>query len=122
MEITDDYLFHSIKDGSKMPYFVEDAKPLDPKNREEVSEAVEVISYVHGLEVSGTLFFDLWEYIERYETFWGDSFYFEDYRESKDKINECYQYILTQPRRFGITYFNFSGDNFSESATEGWKK
>lgn len=112
MEITDDAFFFSKENGIKMSLEIEGAHPLDVGNKEEVAACFEVVSFLHGLGDFLEPTFDLWDDICKYEEFWGDSSFYPDYKETKEKLRECYDYILEQPKQMGIVHFDLSADNF----------
>lgn len=110
-DITDSLVYHSVNNGSKLAGMVPNAHYMNTDDREEVSDFLEVLAFVHKVDTSAEVSFDIWEYIEEYEELWSDSSFFNDYENTKKKIRECYDYTQSQSKVIGITHFDLSGDN-----------
>lgn len=111
-EITDQLCMYSKSNGNKITIFLEDAHGCDVKNWEEVALCMQILKFVHQLDVSVDCQFHLLERLELYEGLWGDESYFSDYQDTKNKILEMNEFASAQEKAWGLTHFEPSGDNF----------
>lgn len=111
-EITDLLCAYSKVNGNKITSLIQDSHGCDVNDWEEVSQCLQVLKFVHQLEVSVDYQIDLQERIELFEKLWTDESYFSDYLETKEKIWEMYQYACLQEQAWGLTHFEPAADNF----------
>ncbi len=113
INISDDVIYMSPKNGYKIAGFLEDARTCDPFNTEDVRLCMRRLRDFHDKKLSVPHTFDPYERIDFYESLWeGKSSIFRDYLDTKNKIMELKSVIDSLPKDWVLTHIDAVSDNF----------
>lgn len=110
---TDPVVYINPQNGYKMAEYLENIRECDPKDKEDVRQAMKMLRSFHELKLSVPHEFDLFERINYYESLWKEnSSIFIDYNETKSKIWKLMTLIEGMDKEYVLTHIDAVPDNF----------
>lgn len=112
-ELSDTVVYMSSESGYKITEFLDDARACDPLDREDVTDCIALLKKFHQRKIEVGHSFDLFEWIERYESLWeGRPSIFADYQETKKNVMSLKLVIESMPMDWVLTHIDANPDNF----------
>lgn len=112
-DICDSVRYISPENGYKITEFLENARVCDPLNMSDVQQSMDYLRSVHERKLKVEHAFDIFEEIEKYETYWGkEASIYVDYEKTKNKVYELKRYIDAQEKDWTLTHIDAVPDNF----------
>ena len=110
---TDPVVYINPQNGYKMAEYLENIRECDPKDQEDVRQAMKMLRSFHELKLSVPHEFDLFERINYYESLWKENpSIFIDYPETKSKIWALKTMVEGMDRAYVLTHIDAVPDNF----------
>lgn len=111
--ICDPIYYMDSKRGYKITEFLEDTRTCDAKNMDDVERCMKYLREVHQKNMRVDHCFDLYEQIEKYESYWnGEKSAYRDYDVTKEKIYELKAFVDKQEKDWSLTHIDAVADNF----------
>ena len=111
--ICDDIYYINPDNGYKITAFIDNARTCDALDETDLTKSMRFLRDFHekGYKVEHT--FDLFKYIEFYETLWeGTPSVYRDYELTKKHVYELKSYVDAQPKEWVLTHIDANEDNF----------
>lgn len=113
LNISDDVVYMSEKEGYKITRFINDSRSCDAFNWDEVKSCLDVLKKFHSEKLTVDHEFDLLEKIEFYESLWeGKPSIFKDYKETKAKVIDLLALVEKFPKEWALAHMDPNNDNF----------
>lgn len=111
--ISDEVIYISPDKGYKLTKYIEDSRVCDPFSQSDVNRCMKKLRAFHHKKLIVAHTFDLFEKIDFYESLWGGkASIFEDYAETKKKIQELKKIIEEIPKECSLTHIDAVPNNF----------
>jgi thiamine kinase-like enzyme len=99
--------------GYKITRFLEDARPCNPYNWDEVRKCMDKLKVLHKAKIKVGHAFDIFGQIDFYEKLWnGIPSAYRDYEKTKDNILSLKQFLASQKKSLCLTHIDAIPDNF----------
>lgn len=121
LELCDDPVYIDPKRGYKITRFIENVRPCDPRNEEDLRRCMKKLKRFHDMELAVSHRFDIFQKIDFYESLWGknESIY-PDYKETKRTVLGLKRFIEQHRGKMQLTHIDAVPDNFLfDPDTEG---
>lgn len=120
LHICDDLFYMNPDNGYKITKFIENSRVCDPYNQDDLQKCMNRLREFHNLKLKVNHEFNIFQQIEFYESLWnGSASYFEDYKETKQKVLQLKEYIDSQKKDYCLTHIDAVPDNFLFSDING---
>lgn len=111
--ISEDVIYMSPEKGYKLTKYIEDSRVCDPLSQTDVDRCMKKLRAFHKMQFAVDQTFDLFGKIDFYESLWeGKASIFEDYAETKKKIQELKKIIADSPKEWSLTHIDAVPNNF----------
>ncbi len=109
----DQVVWMNPENGYKLTKYIENARPCDPANRQDVAACMALLRQLHGSGRTVPHSFDLFGQIERYESLWnGVPSAFRDYSRTKQQVFSLKPYIESHAHPPVLTHIDAVPGNF----------
>lgn len=111
--ISENVVYFSTEDGSRISEYFRDARQCDPANMRDVRACMSLLRGFHEKKLSVKHDVDIFERIEFYESLReGRPSRFTDYQDTKEKIFRLKEKISMLPKSLSLTHMDAVPDNF----------
>ncbi len=121
--LCDDPVYINPENGYKITRFLDGVRTCDPENTDDLQKCMAKLRTFHQMKMTVPHAFDLFEQIEKYESYWqGEPSVYRDYERTKANVLSLKAYIDKQPKDRCLTHIDAVPDNFLFYQEDGEEK
>ncbi|MBR3841133.1 MAG: NTP transferase domain-containing protein, partial [Erysipelotrichales bacterium] len=110
--LCDEPLYINPQNGYKITHYLEGVRTCNANNKDDLIICMKKLREFHNLNLQVNHTFDIFRQIEFYESLWGESSIFRDYRKTKMHVLALREYIEKHRERWCLTHIDSVPDNF----------
>ncbi len=111
--ICDDVIYINPENGLKVTRFIDEVRPCDPDNTEDLEKCMGLLRRFHGIGLKVEHYFDLFGNIQHYEDLWaGEPSAHKDYKHIKSNVLGLKDFVEKQRGELCLTHIDAVPDNF----------